>query len=613
MKARLAMILVLGVAMLSLSCGPAAKGPEAGLATLPPDIPISSLPATGLDWTPGAVILQPWGNSQWDAIVHAAERAPWLAKTFGFNAMIVLPPAAHNAITADDRHISEAEFERALGLYRENGFRIIIYSSIMHVGHDPVWQKGTLEKEHPEWSQRGPKGEPVRIYGADWLCPSTGALRFTLDYTAGLVRRWRPDVIMLDNSEFFATESGITCYCEGCQAAFRKYAVERFGEKIDGRPTASLRIPVEPGFIYDVWLSWRNRVWGEANEAFRRELRQVKPDLVLMSNTQYLWENAGLGTDLIYDHEDVLISESRGMSMDGMIDKLLLGRALAGGKPLWNYLGTFNEEDNSLFVGPEAMAMNVSTAFACGARPWVVYFGFTDKARENKASLERLASVMAWHNALALGSGALTPYAPVRSLVSLNSRNYRRSKIVPDHLAALRRSGVTSWVIEEKNAEAGIPADCRVLIVEDAPCLSDRAVEAVAGFVKAGGTLIAAPGTATCDELGRRRPGSALFAARGIKPGETGRVKSEKGEVLIASFPVVPGELAGLLEPYRFSVSVPATTSLLPYNDKDGRFVVYVCSEQPLPADLKLTAPGGKPGRAVICANSEATPASLEF
>ena len=253
----------------------------------------------------------------------------------------------------------------------------------------------------------------MRIYGADWLCPSTGALAFTLDYTAELVRRWRPDTIMLDNSEFFDTQSGITCYCEGCQAAFRKYVAERFGETIDGRATASLRIPVERGFLYDVWLAWRNRVWGEANETFRRELRRIKPELVLMSNTQYLFETPDLATDLIYDHEDALISESLGLSMDGMINKLLLGQALAKGKPLWNYLGTFNEKDNSLFVPPDAIAMNISTAYACGVRPWVVYYGFAEKTVENKPSLDRLASVIAWHNAQYLEGGPLTPYAPV--------------------------------------------------------------------------------------------------------------------------------------------------------------------------------------------------------
>ena len=430
-----------------------------------PDIPLASLPPNGLDWTPRAVILQPWGRTQWDAVVHAAKRAPWLAKVFGFNTMIVLPPAAHNAITTPAEHITEEEFERALKVYRANGFRIIIYSSIMHCGHDPVWQSGTLEKTHPEWSQRGPRGEPVRIYGADWLCPSTGALAFTLDYTAGLVRRYRPDLIMLDNSEFFETPSGVTCYCEGCQAAFRRYITRRFGETVDGQPVASVRIPTERGFLYDLWLLWRNRVWGEANETFRRELRRIKPDIVVMSNTQYLRDKPDLATDLIYDHEDALISESVGLTMDNMINKLLLGRALAKGKPLWNYLGTFQEKDNTRLVSPDAVAMNISTAYACGVRPWVVYYGFAEKREENKPSLERMASVMAWHNSQTFEGGALTPYAPVLSLVSLNSRNYRLSNITPGHLTRLRRRGVTSWIIEEKAVEKGIPAFCGVLLL----------------------------------------------------------------------------------------------------------------------------------------------------
>jgi hypothetical protein len=585
---------------------------EAGrFAPLPQDILLPTLPANGLDWTASAVILQPWGRTEWDAIVHAPERAPWLAGAFGFNTMIVLPPAAHNAITSPAEHVTEEEFERALGIYRTNGFRIIIYSSIMHCGHDPVWQDGTLEKKNPEWSQRGPKGEPVRIYGADWLCPSTGALAFTLDYTAGLVRRYRPDLIMLDNSEFFETPSGVTCCCEGCQAAFRRYITERFGDKVDGRPAASVRIPTERGFLYDVWLAWRNRVWGEANETFRRELRKVKPDIVVMSNTQYLRDKPDLATDLIYDHEDALISESVGMAMDDMINKLLLGRALAKGKPLWNYLGTFQEKDNALLVPPDAVAMNVSTAYACGVRPWVVYYGFAEKTEVNKPSLERMASVMAWHNSQSSEGEALTPYAPVLSLVSLNSRNYRLSKLIPGHLVQLRRRGITSWIIEEKAVEQGVPADCRVLILEDVPCLPDRAAGVIAEFVKAGGILVASPESANYDELGRRRPGSALWKILGVGGTEMGRFKAGRGELVRTSFPAMGSELAGLLEPFRFSVPEGAAISIIPYTDARGRFVAYVCSEQPLGKDLKVTAPGRKPGRAVVCSSEKPTPSVI--
>ncbi len=592
----------------SVSAGSTGQS-SARLAPLPLDIPIPPLSPNGLGWTPSAVIMQPWGRTEWDAIVHAAERAPWLAKAFGFNTMIVLPPAAHNAITPPAEHITEEEFGRALGIYRANGFKIIIYSSIMHCGHDPIWQSGTLEKTHPEWAQRGPKGEPVRIYGADWLCPSTGALGFTLDYTAGLVRRWRPDLIMLDNSEFFETPSGVTCYCDGCQAGFRKYVKERFGAAIDGRPTASLRIPTEPGFLHDVWLAFRNRVWGEANETFRRELRKVRPDIVVMSNTQYLREKPDLATDLIYDHEDALISESVGMTMDNMINKLLLGRALAKGKPLWNYLGTFQEKDNTLFVSPDAVAMNVSTAFACGARPWVVYYGFSEKAEANKPSLERLASVMAWHNARGVETGRLTPFAPVLSLVSLGSRNYRLAKIVPGHLAPLRRRGITSWIIEEKALEQGISASCRVLILEDVPCLSDRAAAAIAEFVKAGGTVIGSPGSATADELGRARPASALWPALGANGTRMGRHTVGRGQVVITSFPAAWDELEDLFSPYKFDArGAGADVSIIPDADTEGRFVAYVLSEKPLPEGLKISGPDRKPGRAIVCSNADATP-----
>jgi hypothetical protein len=590
---------------------PGVQEKPARLAPLPVDIVLPSLPANGLDWTRAARILQPWGRTQWDAIVHAAERAPWLAKTFGFNTMIILPPDAHNAISAPAERITEKEFDQALAIYRANGFRIILYTSIMHCGHAPVWQDGTLERTHPEWSQRGPKGEPVRIYGSNWLCPSTGATAFTLDYTAGLVRRYQPDLVMLDNSEFYATPSGVTCYCESCQAEFRRYLAQRFGDSVAGQSTAAVRIPSEAGFLYDVWLSWRNRVWGEANEVFRRELRKIKPDIVVMSNTQYLREAPDLATDLIYDHEDALISESVNMTMDDMINKLLLGRALAKGKPLWNYLGTFRLDEDALLVSPDAIAMNISTAYACGARPWIVYRGFAEKAEANRASLEKLASVMSWHNSRESAGTTLTPYAPVLSLVSLNSRNYRFSKLVPDHLTPLRRRGITSWIIEEMTVEAGVPATCRALVIEGAPCLSDRAVARVAEFVKSGGLLIASPITATYDELGRLRPASALWKRLGVRGFPHGRIRVGRGQLVITSFPAASSELAEVLEPYRFSVPEDTGSSILPYTDAGGRFIVYVCSERPLEKGLQITAPGKKPGQAIICSSAEPTPSAI--
>jgi hypothetical protein len=488
-----------------------------------------------------------------------------------------------------------------------------MYTSIMHCGHASVWQDGTLENIHPEWSQRGPKGEPIRIYGRNWLCPSTGALPYTLDYTLGLVRRYNPDLVMLDNSEFFATSSGMSCYCPGCRVEFRRYLRQRFGESVAGRATDSVAIPTENGFLYDLWVSWRNRVWGEAHEVFRRELRKVKPDIVLMSNTQYLRQAPDLATDQIYDHEDALISESVGMTMDGMIDKLLLGRALARGKPLWNYLGTFQSDDYDLLVPPDAIAMNISIAFACGARPWVVYRGFYEKPSENEASLDRLAKIMTWHNAQKFGDGELKPYAPVLSLVSLNSRNYRFSGIVPDHLTPLRHQGICSWIVEERAIEGGVPESCRVLLVEDGPCLSKRAVGAMVDFIHSGGRVIASANTAWYDDLGRLRPRSALWAALGLNEPPKRVAKIGRGEIRCLERSEFAAESIRSLDLYRFSVRGNEECSLIPYTDAPGNFVVYICSEKPLSGDAKISAPGNRSGIAVVCVKSGSTPFTISF
>jgi hypothetical protein len=583
------------------------------LPRLPAELPLSSLPVNGREWTQNARIIQPWGKTQWDAIVRAAVRAPWLAQEFGFNTIIILPPEAHNAISAPAEQITEQEFQRGLDIYRANGFRIIMYTSIMHCGHAPVWQGGTLERTRPEWSQRGPKGEPIRIYGADWLCPSTGALQYTLEYTAGLVRRYRPDLVMLDNSEFFATPSGVSCHCPGCQFEFRRYLRKRFGDSVAGRQTDTIAIPSESGFLYDLWISWRNRVWGEANEIFRRELRKVKPDLVVMSNTQYLRSSPDLATDLIYDHEDALISESVNMTMDNMINKLLLGRALAKGKPLWNYMGTFRQDNYDLLVPPASIAMNISTAYACGVGPWIVYRGFYEKPVQNALSLDRMASVMAWHNNQENSRSELNPYALVLSLVSLNSRNYRFSRLIPDHLILLRRQGICSWVIEEKSVEQGVPSSCRVLLVEDAPCLSDRASQAIARFVRSGGTVIASSSTARYDELGRFRPKSALWESLGLGNPPRNAVKVGQGEAICLDLLESGDELNRRLKFAQFSWTMGVECSLIPYTDREGNFIVYVCSQQPLPEDLKIIAPGNRHGRAILCVSGQPAPMIVDF
>lgn len=580
---------------------------------LPPDLPLPSLPLAGESWTRTARIVQPWGRTQWDAILRADERAPWLAEKFGFNAIIVLPPEAHNAIRDDSLNVTEAQFQAALSAYRAAGFRIILYSAVMHCGHAPVWQDGTLSKTHPEWSQRGPKGEPVTLWGAEWLCPSTEALPFTIEHARKLVEHYAADAVMLDNNEFFNTPSGLTCHCDGCRSGFREYAKARFGDAVLGEPTADVEIPTEPGPLYNLWLHWRNRVWAEATERFRVELRKLNPDVVLLANTQYLRSSPDLATDLQYAHEDAVLSESRGMSLDAMVDKLFLGRALARNRPLWNYLGTFQEGNFGRLVSPERVSMNVSTAFACGARPWVVYYGFFEDPEANTPALERMAATLRWHDRSNAEHRALKPYAPVRSLVSLTSRNCRLTPLIPTHLAALRKRGVAVRLVEEQALLNGGLEGCRVLLVENATCLSERSVAAIRAFVEAGGLLIASPETGLYDEIGRPRPRSALWTTLGLSQAPLEPTRCGKGEALATTFPIPWDDLRERLQSARFVVEPETDAALVPYLDNRGRFVVYVCSEKPLPASLRVTAPGGAAGHAILCSPDQPEPRIVDL
>jgi hypothetical protein len=483
---------------------------------LPPDLPLPAAPPN-LDWTPTANVVQPWGHTQRIAV---AEHEPWaarLAEEFGFNAIIMLPPEAHNAITGEEDHVTEAEFQAALATYRRAGLRFILYSSIMHCGHAPAWQTGQLAREHPDWSQRDQHGNPVTVYGADWLCPSSPALDYTLRYTRDLVRRYGADAVMLDNQEFFYTEvGGPTCYCEHCQRKFRQYVRQRLGpegvQRAFGLAVEELRIPTERGDLFNLWIHWRNRVWAEATEVFRAKLRETKPDLVLLTNTQYEFGDWLLATDLQYPHEDAVLSESRGLTSTGMSGKMQLGQALANGRPLWNYVGTFQEPDFTRLREAATIAPLLAATLAHRANPWIVFYGFAEHPPENEAALAELSRYLKFYRQHAADFAAAQPYAEVLSLLSLRARNYLQRPLQPAHLALLRAHHVPADTALETDLPARDLSGFRVIVAEGTACLSNAEAAALAAWVEAGGTLLATPDVGWYDEIGRLRGASVLWS-----------------------------------------------------------------------------------------------------
>ena len=345
-----------------------------------------------------------FAHSQFTMMTHLGDRPRHLRTEFGFNAITIQPPDSHNCDTGlpDRDRLSEEQFRAGMAAYRTAGYHVLLYTSVEACGQTPEFQSGQVARDHPEWSQRDPKGNPVLVYGQPWLCPSGGARQYALDRAVRITREYKPDGILLDNSEFFFVKDGWTCHCAACQKAFRDYVNKRFGvertKRFFGAAPEAIEIPSEEGPLFALWLQWRNRVWAEINESFRARLREIDPKIMIVANTQYLFKNACLATDLQYVHEDAVVSESVGLDSWRMSRKMALGSAMAQGRPLWNYIGTFTESDTYTGIKPaEVISPLIIATIAHQARPWIVD-GFDDGQTDPKAR-QAMATLLAWHNA----------------------------------------------------------------------------------------------------------------------------------------------------------------------------------------------------------------------
>ncbi len=327
------------------------------------------------NWIETATIMQPWNLERTAALVE--EREEWIPrlKQWGFDTVIFVPGPGDI-----DPDYPIEKLRAAADHYHAAGMRVLMYWSIMHVGHHDTWH--TVAQEHPEWWQRDVKDGTVTVYGDEWLCPSTGALEYTINLGIDLAKRMDADGIMLDNNEFHYTDAGATCYCEGCQEAFRAYIRGKLGDgalAALGLDPDTLLIPLPNQPLWGEWVDWRYIVWRDATEQFRRRVRAAMPGAILCANTQYK-HNWVLAVQEQIEAEDLLFSESGNQLGREMACKLAYGHALADGKPVWNYLRTWKEGDLSRLGERDRVHDDLCTSLAWNTAPWIVGYGLVFQA-----------------------------------------------------------------------------------------------------------------------------------------------------------------------------------------------------------------------------------------
>ncbi len=549
----------------SLALQPArAQAAADSLEPIPPDLPLPSSGPSRTKWIREAIVLQPWADTQFTALTNAVERARGMKQEFGFNAIIVLPTDAHNAlcdfVEKPNSHLTDAQFREGVEAYRKEGYRLILYTSVMHCGHAPVWQSGELNRAHPDWSQRDPQGTPITSFGnASWLCGSSPARDYTLDYTLRLQHDYSPDGFMLDNNGFGHTKFGWTCYCDYCQQGFRKYALARCGAdwvksqtQIDPQ---DLKIPTEPGRLFALWTHWRNRVWAEIDELFQKRLRKVNPQILFFANTQYDLPVDTQASSLQFQHEDIVFSETHEVDPWYISQKMVLGQALAGGRPLWDYMGTFASTPQNPALDSlrpiEVLQRSIPASLAHGARPWIVYLGFNDAPSE--PALREMGRYMGWY-ASHPGLYAGTPNTPVATVVSLRTRDVLarlgkcRSQgvtgcdaepstehpLTPPHLERLLKAGVPVVGLVEARFAMDTLRPFQVVTLESGMVMNEQEAKALSAWVSAGGFLITVPEAGEYDDLGCKREKSLLLTTMGLSPQVPEAQSYGKGKVLVA-------------------------------------------------------------------------------
>ena len=224
-------------------------------------------------------------------------------------------------------------------------------------------------------------GSPVTIYGNPWLSPcSEAAVNFSVAYSTQIVSRWKADGLMLDNNIYEAGAHGPVDYCDACQARFSEYVAQRFGDharSFFGVAASKVTIPrSHTSPLHPLWVRWRNRVWAEEINTFRRQFSPL--GVAVSANILYLSNAWTYGSGEAPRFQDLVISESRQMTPGYLSDKasFSLTAAASAQHPLFDYVGLIDESvgrvatciDQKL-LAPAVLRAELTSSWMHGPRP----------------------------------------------------------------------------------------------------------------------------------------------------------------------------------------------------------------------------------------------------
>jgi len=610
-------------------------------------------PSATPNWVRDAVFTQPWGdNGHEDLYVKfPAKRIPVL-KRFKINAIVFIPPAAHNDFCK--RKYNDAQFSRAIHAYQQAGIRVVIYTCLGHVGHDPCVHR--VNKEHPDWLVRKADGKTAPSYFGDaWLCPNNDdAHAFVTAYTCNVVKRFSPDAILDDNEFMYGG-----CYCRSCRNKFAdamrtRFTTREIQARFDCRPD-QLDIPRKrASLLYEAWIDWRHEAMCVRVQKLRDSLKAVKPEIQLVTNSGWgykSWENASEDQCAVAD-----INLTEGYRPPIMLgSEVRLARAFSHGSKrtvifmcTWRHLR--GDPATLALQTPEVIKPSIAAVIAQGASPWFVNYAGWDLNEKTPSSRAIRDYLDFYHDYRCYYRGA-APYAGMAVCHSRETLDHAGANDNPrrpykmifwPNLTFLAQLHIPFDLMHTKYLPAALLRQYKCILFPKPICIGDETLAAVSQYVRSGGTAIFTEEPGWYDGWGQKRTAPALESLLG-KAWQTfkgtwlekkigrGRVIfsrmdwglhyvgnenwSAAAKDLLDLVETIPGARTLAVENCPASVEIHPTTQTA---NGTRRYVLHVIDTDPCfrVKDVGITLraePGFRAGRVTLLSPDTRKPAALKF
>lgn len=378
--------------------------------------------------------------------------------------------------------------------------------------------------DHPEWFAKDAEGQPIPFTeGRYYTCVNSGYFTQQLaSVIREIIEKYHPDAFA-DNS--WAGGRGFICYCENCRKAFAEYS-------------GGLELPKAIDYndrAFRLWMEWN---------------RQCRKDL-------YAWFNELTmkygGQDCVYMgmlHPDAYAQSAMELIMDNIAyadyNKAVMidgqARQTAEGYHANSQLGltmreTFGEDTlviesvATYYIQPEFLrksaypneetSMWMRSGMSSGISPSCHFIG---GVQEDRRTLENGHEMYEWHyrnEAYLYNRRYLANVGLVRSMT--NTCNYgggdcelRTVKPMTGMVTALRRGRISYFPVDTRQIMAKT-GKTKLLILPEIAAMTDEEMDAVAHYIRGGGSVVLTGATGMLDRLGYARKTFPLDDLLGIE------------------------------------------------------------------------------------------------